>query len=1376
MKRGKDGEYFTRAAAAALAFVLALTAFTVIGTGTAKAAGAPQTIEVDFTSAVDNSKIRASNGWAAYTPAPKPGEWGESGSAIYVESRTSNWHGVDIVLGGYGIEAGDSVVFTINGFVESGETVEAGESVVFQSDAGSNTIYALPSSCAVGQAFEITGSGTVDDGAAVLRIQTTGGLFSFYIGYIRIEVNGGGAGSPPPSATAHTITFNTGDYDSFRAQSGSPTITKVTGQTWEGAVGGCALSVTDRTVSWDAVDFPFAKLGFVVGDEVKIEVAGFIPAGADVGDAQINVGTNNTYAWVSGSGDLTPGSVFTISTSSYTISGDSDTAFRVQSYSSGGSAVPSFMIGYIKFALAGEEFAPVEGGGGTPVNEEVYRNAFEDAGALGKAAANGDAVLSVEDKTAAGSDDNKMARVSGQAAGQNYHCLVLPLEQFSPAPAAGDEYQVTVKLYAESGVSGDWLAQTNKWNWLGAQPAITPDTLQTLTFDFVYSAAYAEAGVTGIQITTKDGISADYFVDDILVVRTKAGDGAVPEEQEPGYQEGAPFAVIDFEGGGAAADYGFEPKDGAALSLTTAQNHTAGGGKAMLVETDKKYAGAYIDMKQYITTGGKYEFSFWAKSLTPDAVGLNISAAAVVGDPGAATMIPSWTITAGSNGWTRIQGQLTFKDPAKGLFIMIQNWTADGTAVQFAVDDVTFTELAVYHPDLSLASIKDTYAGYFDVGVAIDGDGIADKDLLDLIKRHFNVVTPENEMKPASLFTAGASSMAGVTYTAADRLIQAAVNNGMLVHGHTLIWHSQSAPWLNSKVENGTLKAIDAATARANMDAYISGVISHFNQINSSGQKLVSYDVVNEAFSDQKTEAGVAPGSDWRRYLRGDGEALSGAAVSNQSPFWYLSIGPTYIEEAFLKMYEADPSIKRCYNDYNLDYPDKALAVASMVKDINARYKTQLNGANLIETVGMQGHYTTKTSIANVENSIKLFINAGVDVAITELDVTIGDWNDAYTRTEAELIEQGRAYANLFNVFKKYAARIDRVTIWGTTDGTSWRGKALPLLFDANFAAKPAYYAVTDPDKFLRDHPESGAEEELEEPAPPPLLPAPAFNAPEAQTLPQDGAQDAKKAAAVAVAGIPGAEISGEPVIVKNVTKPAPVSIGGPAWEATTYALLTARGELVPVPTYKNPVTGKLKILAPSNGTFIPLKIERAFSDVKTGDWFEAAVNEAAKSMLLVNGGALFNPAEKVTMAETVKMFENSIGLSPDAAGAGAQWYAGAVAAARRIGMINADADPEAPVTRADAAQMSAAALKSAGINVTLKADDRAKFEKAYKDVADLTDAQKNAFAVCLKYNVFVGYGDGTMRPEATSTRAEMATAALKLRAAVINALLKPQN
>ncbi|MDX2185909.1 MAG: endo-1,4-beta-xylanase [Opitutaceae bacterium] len=60
-------------------------------------------------------------------------------------------------------------------------------------------------------------------------------------------------------------------------------------------------------------------------------------------------------------------------------------------------------------------------------------------------------------------------------------------------------------------------------------------------------------------------------------------------------------------------------------------------------------------------------------------------------------------------------------------------------------------------------------------------------------------------------------------------------------------------------------------------------------------------------------------------------------------------------------------------------------------------------------------------------------------------------------------------YGQLFSVYAKHAANLERITFWGVTDGDSWlnnwpiRGRTdYPLLFDRSHKPKPAFDAVME--------------------------------------------------------------------------------------------------------------------------------------------------------------------------------------------------------------------------------------------------------------------------------------------------------------------------
>jgi len=341
-------------------------------------------------------------------------------------------------------------------------------------------------------------------------------------------------------------------------------------------------------------------------------------------------------------------------------------------------------------------------------------------------------------------------------------------------------------------------------------------------------------------------------------------------------------------------------------------------------------------------------------------------------------------------------------------------------------------------------ALKDIYKNYFLIGNVINNKYMNDANQLNLLKKHFNIITAENDMKPNHL--APKERGGQYNFSPADRLINEMLDNGIKIHGHTLVWHNQTHAWMTE----GT-----PAQVRQTLINHINTVLTHFKG------KTVSWDVVNEAVLER-----INPGTDvndWKNQLRKETE--SG---------WYRALGPDYIELAFRTARAADPDILLYYNDYNMNNSRKAQVVANMVKELNDKYKAEGNNRNLIDGIGMQGHYSTGTSIPQVRQSIELFISIGVKVDISELDIELrsvgsgsfGTGKDTRT-TETEQKIQAVKYAELFDLFKQYSDHIPRVTMWGLDDESSWKSLGNPCLWDGDLNLKQAFFAVADPNKFL---------------------------------------------------------------------------------------------------------------------------------------------------------------------------------------------------------------------------------------------------------------------------------------------------------------------
>ncbi len=321
-------------------------------------------------------------------------------------------------------------------------------------------------------------------------------------------------------------------------------------------------------------------------------------------------------------------------------------------------------------------------------------------------------------------------------------------------------------------------------------------------------------------------------------------------------------------------------------------------------------------------------------------------------------------------------------------------------------------------------SIKEAYADYFMIGT-IYNPNLSEVDRM-VIKQHFNVITPENLMKPESM----QPSEGVFNYNQADLMMLYAESEGMKVIGHTLAWHQQSGNWLGTSAAN-------REEAIQQLKDHIYGVAGKYEG------KIYSWDVVNEAIRDG---AKLPANGDWRSCLR--------------ESQWTKSIGTDFIDLAFQFAREAAPTAKLYYNDYNMDDQNKAEIAAAMIADLRSQ-------GIPVDGIGMQGHYSTGTNLGNVVKSLERFKAIdGLLVSVTELDVTVNGVNTGRLNKTQELM-QAVVYANLFSIYKDYADIIERVTFWGYRDNTSWRSEGAPLLFDRSLLPKEAYYAVLNPEGYI---------------------------------------------------------------------------------------------------------------------------------------------------------------------------------------------------------------------------------------------------------------------------------------------------------------------
>jgi len=359
--------------------------------------------------------------------------------------------------------------------------------------------------------------------------------------------------------------------------------------------------------------------------------------------------------------------------------------------------------------------------------------------------------------------------------------------------------------------------------------------------------------------------------------------------------------------------------------------------------------------------------------------------------------------------------------------------------------------------------LKDVYADNFLIGNIINSTYMSG-DQKEILLFHYNAVTSENDMKPDAL--APSSNGGDYKWQKADAQVDAMIAAGMEVHGHTLVWHEQTPSWMTS------------SNAEENMINYITEVMTHFKG------KVKSWDVVNEAMKNDglsKHQQDIFDYKKWKDFLR-DTVDSDGNAAS----LWHQKIGDDYIYTAFKTARAVDPDAILYYNDYGLNGTFKPRAVYNMIKDINEQWQqdddNKIKSRKLIEGIGMQGHYSstwlTDTAISSIEANMRKFLELGIRVDISELDIEdrevksadMGKTGKNTAMSQVEEKKQAVNYAKLFKLFlkldKEFPNQITRITMWGIDDKSSWKSLGNPCLFDGNLKPKQAFYGVADPDSF----------------------------------------------------------------------------------------------------------------------------------------------------------------------------------------------------------------------------------------------------------------------------------------------------------------------
>ena len=309
-----------------------------------------------------------------------------------------------------------------------------------------------------------------------------------------------------------------------------------------------------------------------------------------------------------------------------------------------------------------------------------------------------------------------------------------------------------------------------------------------------------------------------------------------------------------------------------------------------------------------------------------------------------------------------------------------------------------------------------------------------DPTFVALVLQQAGLVVPENDMKWLDM---NRGAPGDDDYGPADTVAGFAVEGGLALRGHNLLWYYRTPHWFF------TLPGREAQR-RAVVDR-IRALAGRYRGI------IHSWDVVNEPI-----------------------EPKDGRTDGLRKAVFLDALGPEYLDLAYRTARETDPKARLVVNEYDveLDTPEHE-ARRTVLLDLLQRMQ---RSGTPVDAVGIQAHLTAvggaPFSPARLRRFLADLAGLGLTIQITELDVTDAD-------APADIAVRDRLIADTYRRFLDAALdepAVKMVVTWGLSDRHSWivrretneakwRKDSLPsrpLPFDANLKPTPAFTAMVD--------------------------------------------------------------------------------------------------------------------------------------------------------------------------------------------------------------------------------------------------------------------------------------------------------------------------
>jgi endo-1,4-beta-xylanase len=296
--------------------------------------------------------------------------------------------------------------------------------------------------------------------------------------------------------------------------------------------------------------------------------------------------------------------------------------------------------------------------------------------------------------------------------------------------------------------------------------------------------------------------------------------------------------------------------------------------------------------------------------------------------------------------------------------------------------------------------------------------------LREAVLRDCNALVATNEMKWGVIEPARGRR----NYVGADALVAFAAQHGLLMRGHTAVWHQNPPRWVP--------EALREPGGRALMQDHVRAVVGRYRG------RVAQWDVVNEAIFHKDRQPG---------------------ALRN-SPF-LQALGEDYIADAFRAAREADPAAKLYYNDFAFEsaeasHEERRRDVLPLLESLRRQ--------GLVDGIGLQAHLQAGDPFdpERYRRFLADLAGMGLDIMLTEFDV-------ADRRLEADVATRDRRVADYARTYLDVALAepaVKGLLTWGLSDRHTWlndepwRRKdgvpARPLPYDDAMGRKPLWHAI----------------------------------------------------------------------------------------------------------------------------------------------------------------------------------------------------------------------------------------------------------------------------------------------------------------------------